>query len=473
MKKIFKFWGYSRKSFEELVESGSLFRLSSAPVGDACFGKITFSEKGSALLPDFSREIQRGYWSYVVGLRRPVIRGVVIAELKTADEVEPIPLVSKDSAGCFHFNFDVDESLRYVEQERYLCHQRPLYLKFGVTPENLPIWLRKLVLFGLSLLRRVTGFILNKPRFPAPFKDISVDVWRYFVKAIIDRYCGQTYHSIPLWPGNKTYAVVLTHDVDSVWSIRNIKGVPALRQAEESRGLRSAWLIVTKLYPEGEQLYDALNEAGHEVGFHGVYHDHKLAYINEPKMRARRMKAGKFLRKYKVEGFRSPNFHRTKALYQVLKSVIRYDMTFHDTFESFGSPFSAGEGCSTCFPFYLDDCGILEIPTTICEDLTLALKGYQPKDILKKQKEIINDVAKRKGIANILTHPEPHLSSKPKYFKVYEDLLEALSRDQNAWVALPREVYAWWTARDKIIEESWGKNDDVNVSEQLMSINLS
>ena len=81
----------------------------------------------------------------------------------------------------------------------------------------------------------------------------------------------------PLWPHNKRYAITLNHDIDTDWGIRNALGVEAFREAEEERGLTSAWLAVANLQDAGRECFNNLRQSGHEIGCHGTVHDHAIA----------------------------------------------------------------------------------------------------------------------------------------------------------------------------------------------------
>ena len=76
-----------------------------------------------------------------------------------------------------------------------------------------------------------------------------------------------------LWPRRARYGVVLRHDVEGSEGVRN---VAALRRLEEAAGLRSIWNFVPERYPFDWSTTTDLQQAGHEIGVHGLYHDGKL-----------------------------------------------------------------------------------------------------------------------------------------------------------------------------------------------------
>ncbi len=457
MKDVFRFWGYGRDVWEALAGPGRLVAEEGDPGRplETAFGRLRFSGRGLALLADFAEETGDGLLAYVQHRGRGQPEGEVVAWLEGPDLGAGLPLVSVDGAACFRFHFDVDRSIDHVQQERYFATKAPLYVKLGLSPETLPAGLRKAVLMAFHLSRAIHLKVRPPARFPRLYKDFSVDVWRFLVRAIIKAGAETAPKGVDLWPDGKAYAVVLNHDVDSAWGIDNPQGIAAFRAIEESVGLRSAWMVVAGLHEAGRACFHSLLEGGHEIGCHGVEHDHVTAYLPVAEIVERLAAAAPFLEEFACTGFRAPSYHRSENLYRALDSVVAYDMSMHDSFENANSPVPSFEGCATCFPFRIAGTGVLQIPTTVAEDFVLELAGQAPQEARRTQAAIVAAIRRRRGVANILTHPEPHLSARAPWIDCYRGLLEDLKGDASAWFALPRQVCDWWNRRAAEIEARW------------------
>jgi len=459
MREIFRFWGFGREAWEELVGPGKIIQpLPPGPL-ETKFGRILFAEEALDLIGDFRDKAVDGITAYVRLSPNPPKGGRVIARLETADRSSSIPLITLDSEGNFHFHFDVDETIEFIQQEKYLKRRSPFYFKLGLSPDTFPAAARRIVLSSFRFSRTCLQNFLSRPPFPAPFKDLSVDLWRFLLREIIRRAAGSRFQPFPLWPEGKRYAVVLTHDVDSEWGFKNPTGIEAFREAEESKGLRSAWLIVSRHESVGRPTLLELLDSGHEIGFHSTYHDHRIAYLCEVEIERQLALAGRFLAEFNCVGFRSPGFHRSESLFRLLDPIIQYDMTLHDSYEDLTSPTPLFEGCSTCFPYRIQETNILEIPTTLTEDITLEMRGISPSGAFECQRNLLAEIRKRQGVANLLTHPEPHLSARPEWFHSYDLLLREIAQDRSAWVALPRELCRWWNDREREIDRAWRKQN--------------
>src|SRR5205823_1225493 len=78
----------------------------------------------------------------------------------------------------------------------------------------------------------------------------------------------------PGWPGNKRFAVILTHDVESATGVQRCRELAAL---EHRLGFRSSFNFI----PEGDykvppELRAELVEHGFEIGIHDLKHDGRL-----------------------------------------------------------------------------------------------------------------------------------------------------------------------------------------------------
>lgn len=447
MKGVFRFWGYGPETWNVCI--GPEKRIAMEEGQGAiltAFGRIRFSEPVLDLLNEFRDELGHDIPAYIRYRPGSTPKGKVVAIL----EPEGLPLVSIDNSGCWWFHFDISETIEFVQQEKYYTSKPPIYLRLGISPENMPAVLRKsgMLIFNLSRL------ILKRAGYGAVFpnlaKDFSVDVWRFLVRALV----GDT-PAIPLWPDGKRYAVVLNHDVDSEWGILNEQGIPAFRAIEEALGYRSAWMVVTRLHEKGRRCFHDLVAAGHEIGCHGTVHDHQISYLPIEKARQRLVQAQPFFEEFDCVGFRSPGYRRSETLYQALDGILSYDMSKHDCFENATSPMPSREGCGTCFPFRISGADVIEIPTTVTEDFVLEMEGVAAPEAAERQLEIVAQIRRRHGVANVHTHPEPKMSARTPWRECYKTLLEGIANDSEAWAVLPREISAWWREREEKIEDLW------------------
>lgn len=454
MKEVFRFWGYRPQVWQELVGPQKLIQIEGQDPLETKFGRLWFTEEGLDLVGDFRGEASQGIPAYIRLFEKGKTEGKTIVRLELGSPSESVSLVTVDSLGRYHFYFGLDETISFIQQEKYVKHSPPFYVKWGLSPDHFPPLLRKAALFSFSLTRSLFAKA-SRPVFPTLSKDLSVDLWYFFVQALIERYSQIKEEPLPLWPNGKRYAVILNHDVDTEWSFKNDQGIQAFREIEEKKGFRSAWMVVGNLTDRGRSCLRDLAAAGHEIGFHGPDHGHALAYLPEEEIRERLSRASSFLKDFNCLGFRSPSYHRSATLYRALDPLIRYDMSMHDTFENMNSPLPSFEGCGTCFPFRIEGTKILEIPTTVTEDFVLEMKRGSPVHSLECQLGLIEKIKQREGVVNLLTHPEPQLSARPEWLRNYDSLLSKIAKETSAWMTLPRDLYYWWDQREKQINREW------------------
>src|SRR5260370_4014476 len=160
-------------------------------------------------------------------------------------------------------------------------------------------------------------YFLLKPFLPKPlrlawrqwraksWRRASADVWP------IDERAGTVPPGWPGWPQGKRFAVVLTHDVEGT---RGLVRVEQLMDLDAKYGFRSSFNFV----PEGEyRLPEALRlkiqQAGFEVGVHGLQHDGKL-YSSKASFASKAARIREYLQSLHACGFRSPLMHHLLAV---------------------------------------------------------------------------------------------------------------------------------------------------------------
>lgn len=148
----------------------------------------------------------------------------------------------------------------------------------------------------------------------------------------------------PGWPEGKKFAVVLTHDVESEFGLRNVW---PLAQLEREMGFRSSFNFI----PEGTYRVPAdlrleLEDGGWEVGIHDLHHDGRL-FESRREFTRHAARINQFLHHWGSVGFRSGFMLHNLDWLNALN--IEYDASTFDT-----DPFEPQpEGRRTIFPFWV------------------------------------------------------------------------------------------------------------------------
>jgi hypothetical protein len=232
------------------------------------------------------------------------------------------------------------------------------------------------------------------------------------------------------WPNGYSWALVLTHDVETKRGYENLE---LLRDVEIASGRRSSWNFVPGRYVVADDVVRRLTDDGFEVGVHGLYHDGRdilPAFIAErlPAMTAA-------AKRWSATGFRAP---ATRRVWEVMPTLgFDYDSSYPDT-----DPFEPdGGGCCSWLPFFNGE--TVELPITLPQDHTLFRILRHRDESLWLQKT--HELRERGGLALLITHPDYMLDVPSR--EVYGRFLAALADDATAWSALPRDVSSWWRRR--------------------------
>ena len=246
------------------------------------------------------------------------------------------------------------------------------------------------------------------------------------------------------WPGNKRFALVLTHDVDT---FKGHEKCRRLLHLEEDLGFRSSFNFVAAEYRVSCELRHHIHNRGFEVGVHGLVHNRKM-YDTRTAFQSHAVRINDFLRNWQAAGFRSPcMFHNLDWLQEL---EIEYDASTFDT-----DPFEPQpDGVGTIFPFWVEGThgrnGYVELPYTLAQDFTIfiLLNGNS----IDTWKEKIDWIAECGGMALLNTHPDymkfngakPGFEEYPSAY--YEHLLDYIkSRYEGSyWHTLPREMARFW-----------------------------
>lgn len=451
MEDVFRLWGYSPSVYRRMVGEGCPIRVAACSTSAPVFGRVELGDELVDRCGPLASFCASGWWSWLLLHTNAEVVGEPLAWFRLLDgSVHPI--VTRTVTNAYYFWFDVDRTIKFIQSECYLPHNPPRYVRYGVNPDKLPWCVRNLgfrVMHQLRRLRRTSA-----PRFPARPADVAVDGWRYLIRGIVED--GGPAEPVPFWPDGKRYAVVLSHDIDTDYCLRSPAVLDKVRAIEEGIGMRSAWMLVAKLFGIGRPALDDLYAAGHEIGFHGTVHDHRLAFLAPVEMARRIACAAELIDTYGAMGFRSPSYLRTPGLYQALDGILQYDMSMHDAVEGICRSAPRLEGCSTCLPFFVVGTDVLEIPTTVPEDWHFDLLGHtDPREVARKQLDSLTLIKARSGVASVLTHAEPAPATPRHWMETYREVLTHLANDEDAWVVTPGELNRHWRNRRARIDTCW------------------
>jgi peptidoglycan/xylan/chitin deacetylase (PgdA/CDA1 family) len=236
--------------------------------------------------------------------------------------------------------------------------------------------------------------------------------------------------TIGSWPRGKSWALVLTHDVEHRGGYESIERLCAL---ERRRGFRSAWYLVPERdYAVDDVVVRALENDGFEVGVHGLKHDGRDL---DPAVLPHRLSSIQAWRdRWGSVGFRSPATHRDWNLMPTLGFV--YDSSSFDT-----DPFEPQSGgCCTWLPFHNGE--LVELPLTVTMDHTLFVVLRGTADVWTSKVDYLRS---RGGMAVVLTHPD--YMEEAERLEAYDRLLARYEGAGDLWAALPRDVARWWNRR--------------------------
>jgi peptidoglycan/xylan/chitin deacetylase (PgdA/CDA1 family) len=258
---------------------------------------------------------------------------------------------------------------------------------------------------------------------------------------LVDEIAGEPVPRLASWPDEKSWALVLTHDVETRVGYGRVQ---AVLDIEHRFGLRSAWFLVPERdYRVTDAEVTRLVERGCEVGVHGLRHDGRDLSPGEFPRRLPAMRS--WAQRWSAVGFRSPATHRRWDL--MARLCFDYDSSYMDV-----APYEPQPGGSCSWlPFFIGD--LVELPITLPMDHTLfELLGHEDASLWAEKADFLRD---RGGMALLLTHPDYLDGTR---MLEYERFIEAFCSDESAWLALPHEVSAWWRQRaaSQIVREGEG-----------------
>jgi peptidoglycan/xylan/chitin deacetylase (PgdA/CDA1 family) len=362
------------------------------------------------------------------------------------DDQRVIGAVWRNEYGSVVLPFDPNELMRNFWNERYLDYARPAAVsRLAGAARRGYYRARPLLPRAVQMrMRRSFSRFQSNAQFPRWPVESTLHDFYDFLFALVAGLADQPVPYIGVWPGEWTWALVLTHDVEGQMGYDKL---PELLRVEVEAGYRSSWNFVPQnRYVVDDQLVETLHAQGFEVGVHGFKHDGRdLASLATMKRRLPGIRAS--AERWQASGFRSPATLRSAELMPLLG--FDYDSSYSDT-----APFEPQPGgCCTWLPYMIDN--LVELPITLAQDHTLfEILRYDDESMWLDKARYLRD---RGGMALLITHPD--YIHNPNLLRSYKRFLEAFSSDSTVWKALPREVNSWWRRRSdsslRLVDGEW------------------
>ena len=338
---------------------------------------------------------------------------------------------------------DFDDRVDALRCERYLDNALP-NRKAAPSPRSLvrAAYYRARPMLPVSVRKHLQRIALRgweKIPFPKwPVDTTADDLMLAGWQALFSSTGEDTIPFIWFWPEGRTFAAIMTHDVETAAGRDNCR---ALMSMEAEFGIRSSFEIVPEVrYEVPEAFLESIRKNGCEVCLHGLNHDGHL-FVDETEFRRRAELINDYLVRFGASGFRSPVMYRRADWMSELK--ISYDMSFPNVAHL--DPQRGG--CCTVMPYFIGD--ILELPLTTIQDYPLQnILNCWSSELWRRQADI---VAARHGLLSFIIHPD--YCFEPRAVALYRELLGMLADNRAArgmWAALPGEVDCWWRRRDRM-----------------------
>ncbi len=246
------------------------------------------------------------------------------------------------------------------------------------------------------------------------------------------------------WPEGKKFALVLSHDVDS---IKGYKKSLELMKLEQEVGFKSTFNFVPEGYNCSPEIRRALINNGFSVGLHGLTHDGRV-FQNRKKFDRVVPKINAYIHDWQIKGFSSPSM--LGNLDWISQLDIEYDCSTFDT-----DPFEPqANDVETIFPFIVVNSSqtksFVELPYTLPQDHCLFII-LKEKDISLWQKKL-DWIVSQGGMALLNTHPDYMSFNRERTEKetypadYYRDFLLYIKEKYEGqyWNANHAEVASFW-----------------------------
>jgi len=251
------------------------------------------------------------------------------------------------------------------------------------------------------------------------------------------------------WPDGNKFALVLTHDVETIKGVNKCRKVMNI---EEALGFRSSFNFVAGDYEVPLELINEIKSRGFEVGLHGLHHNGNL-FRSRKVFSEHANQINQFSRKWGAVGFRSPSmYHNLEWMHDL---DVEYDASTFDTDPFEPQPDAAG----TIFPFWVENNnggkGYVELPYTLPQDFLLYILMQQNNTDIWKTK--LDWVVEQGGMALFITHPDymnfngNKLNEDEYSAEHYKEFLTHVKTKYQGqyWHVLPKDMAHFWSANYK------------------------
>jgi hypothetical protein len=339
----------------------------------------------------------------------------------------------RDEDGNVFLPFDPSEVIHTFLSEGYHAIAEPSPAARILRVAKQPYYrLRPLLPRRLQIaMRRRFSRVQARSTFPGWPAETALDDFHAFLFELAGELAGTPIPWLAPWPDGHTWAIVLTHDVETDVGYRNMR---PLCDLEAAAGYRSSWNLVPGRYRVDDGDVDELLADGFEVGAHSMRHDGREFASREaldtwlPEMLVR-------ARRWNAVGFRSPSTNRVWELMPL--TGFEYDSSYPDS-----DPFEPTPGgCCSWLPFFNQE--QVELPVTLPQDhLVFVILERRDEALWVDKAEFLRE---RGGMALMIVHPDYMLEQHRA--EAYGRFLDRFRDDETAWRALPRDVNAWWRRR--------------------------
>jgi peptidoglycan/xylan/chitin deacetylase (PgdA/CDA1 family) len=265
----------------------------------------------------------------------------------------------------------------------------------------------------------------------------------------MDHYMQMAYE----WPAGKSCAVVFSADVDGesplIWNHQG-KKINAMSEVEQRRfgprvgvyrlmnlldefSAKGSFYVPGFVANEYPHLLPELVERGHEVGFHGYYHE-RVDELSDAENAAMLDKAIEVFQQqlgFIPKGYRSPAWEMTPALFKILK---QRGFDYDSSLMSFDHPYSV-EGLTELPVQWLLDDAIYFRYTGGPRDLSYPAS---PVVVLESWIEEFEGIREYGGLFMITVHP--WLSGRPQRLRMLRKLFQHIVQYDDVWWTTAKEV---------------------------------
>ncbi len=246
---------------------------------------------------------------------------------------------------------------------------------------------------------------------------------------------------IGFWRRGKTYALSVTHDVESRAGLEG--GAMRLLEIERMLRVRSSWSIVTNRYQLSSTPLMALGKEG-EICAHDTRHDGRLLSLSFLKKVERLKECKRILElssKTTVRGFRAPLLqHNRELVTAVGEAGYEFDSSV-PSWEILSPTSLSPHGVGTVFPFRVNN--VLEIPVSLPQDhQLLRVSRLDPHEATSAIVESSKWIRELGGLCVLLVHPDYDFGME-EYKMEYLHLLDGFRSDDKCEILTLGEMANW------------------------------